>query len=270
MLEIGLEIPLDALAAVHDLNREHVFVLLDAADFLTVPGHHRHGFERRRHPFRRRPDLANQRLTRAGRADAREIRAEPAAGFADAMTVCALGREDLAAVGGVADRCVGRLGGIHVSQIRDDHQDVIVRDRAPLHFRTRHALANGLDSRSSGMPPSRAMNPAAIASRVEAVTIAAPHPVERETAFERIRVAQVGILPGGIFDGFFAGLPSQATAPGDHQQRTSRTNGTNRVRIIAHPPDKGRPRGGPQPLPWRSPCDSECRRRIRHSKARLP
>ena len=202
LLQVSLEVALQAFARVHDLDAEHILGLLRAADALAIFGHEGHGLERRRHPFGRRADFARQRRSRACGADAREIGPEPSAGAGHTMAGGALLREELPAVIGVADRRFRCGHAAEISEIRDDLQDVVVGRIQTLrgHFRTRHALSNRVEEplvgRAAGDEGDQIGT--AIAGGIEPVAVAAAHAVGGHASPNRLLVSQVRIIGGGI------------------------------------------------------------------------
>src|SRR2546428_6721018 len=103
-----LLVSLNPLARIHDLDREEVFVFLDALDRLPGRWCQRYRLESRAQTFGAAADPLPNGLARARDPDARQIGSPTAAGALDAMTNRAAGAKDPFAVHGIAARRVGR------------------------------------------------------------------------------------------------------------------------------------------------------------------
>ena len=86
--QVRLEVSLEALARVHDLDRELVLVLPDAANPLAVAGHQRHRLVSRPDDIARSANLAQQPGAGPRRSDPREIRTELPAASVDPCDSC--------------------------------------------------------------------------------------------------------------------------------------------------------------------------------------
>src|SRR5256712_2153940 len=105
-----LLVSLNPLARIHDLDREEVFVFLDALDRLPGRWCERYRLVSGAEAFRAAPDPPQNGLARARHPDARQIGSQTAAGAPYAVTNSAVGAEDSFAVHGIAPPR-GRSGG---------------------------------------------------------------------------------------------------------------------------------------------------------------
>src|SRR5437016_3777171 len=115
-----LLVSLNPLARIHDLDREEVFVFLDALDRLPGRWCQRYRLESGAEAFGAAPDPPQNGLARARDPDARQIGSQTAAGALDAMTNGAVGAKDSFAVHGIAARRVGRGGSGQRAQVRSE------------------------------------------------------------------------------------------------------------------------------------------------------
>src|SRR5436190_21382506 len=127
LVQVRLQKPLQPFAGVHDLDRELVFVLPDAANALALSRDERHRFVARTNHVARAAKLAEKSRARAARADARKVGAELPAAAIDHVATAAIGPEETFAVSGVARlRCSRHRA--ERAQIRENLPDVTVVD----------------------------------------------------------------------------------------------------------------------------------------------
>src|SRR5207302_5771221 len=103
-----LLVSLNPLARIHDLDREEVFVFLDALDRWPGRRCQRHRLESRAKSFGAAPNPQQDSLARARDADARQVGSQASADSVHPMTTGAVRAKDSFAVHGIAARRIGR------------------------------------------------------------------------------------------------------------------------------------------------------------------
>ena len=198
-LHLVLLVALDALARVHDLDREQVLVLLHALDRRAVRRRDGHRLEAGAKIFGAAANARQQHVAGAGRSDARQIRTEPAAGAVDLVTGDAHRAKHLRAVLGVAARRLGRRRRGQRLQVGEHLPHVAIggaRRDERRHFRVGHAAANRVEEAlvgAAGVPDLGDVG-TAHAAAVGAVAVGAAHAEAAHAGQDGLRIAFEGIL----------------------------------------------------------------------------
>src|SRR6266850_3071252 len=196
-LHLVLLVSLNPLARIHDLDREEVFVLLDALDRRPRRRRQRYRLVSRAEVFGAAPNPQQDSLARARDSDARQVGSQTSAGPIHPVTTGTVRAIDFFTVHGIAARRIGRGGRRQRAQVCENLPTLSVLDaRVGRHLGPRNALFNRLEETRVGSarrPDLRDVG-SADASRVHAVTVGTARAIETHAAADGVRIAFKRVL----------------------------------------------------------------------------